>query len=258
MSDALLLEKRGHVAVLTMNNLPANTWTAASLQSLIDIVESLNQDKDIWSLVLTSASEKFFSAGADLKLFAQGDRVVAQDMAVLFGRAFETLSQFRGVSIAAINGYAMGGGLEVALACDLRVAEEQAIMALPEAKVGLLPCAGGTQNLTLLVGEGWAKRMILCGEQLSAAKACEIGLVEEVVPKGSAFDKAMSLAEQVGQQSPSSVTACKTLIQNNRHAHFNQGYILERELFVQLFKTEDQREGVNAFLEKRKPEWKNR
>lgn len=257
MSDALLLEKRGHVAILTMNNLPANTWTAESLQALIDTVEALNQDMDIWSLVITSASEKFFSAGADLKLFAAGNREVAHDMAVLFGRAFETLSRFRGVSIAAINGYAMGGGLEVALACDLRIAEEQAKMALPEAKVGLLPCAGGTQNLTLLVGEGWAKRMILCGEQVDAPKALSIGLIEEIVPKGEALNKALQWAQQVGEQSPSSVTACKKLIQHNRYAPIAHGYIIERELFVDLFKTQDQREGVNAFLEKRKPQWKN-
>ncbi|MFN3881170.1 MAG: enoyl-CoA hydratase [Nitrincola lacisaponensis] len=258
MTDSLLLEKRGHIAILTMNNLPANTWTAESLQALIDIVEALNADPDIWSLVLTSASDKFFSAGADLKLFADGNREMAHAMAVLFGRAFEILSQFRGVSIAAINGWAMGGGLEVALACDLRVAEEQAKMALPEAKVGLLPCAGGTQNLTLLVGEGWAKRMILCGEQVDAQKAEKIGLIEEVVPRGEAFNRALALAEQACQQSPSSLKACKKLIQNNRHMPFAQGYILEREWFVDLFNTDDQREGVNAFLEKRKPEWKNR
>ncbi|WP_151705440.1 enoyl-CoA hydratase [Nitrincola alkalilacustris] len=258
MSDAIRVEKRGHVALLTMNNPPANTWTADSLQALVSIIEELNADRDIWSLVLTGQGEKFFSAGADLKLFADGDRSVARDMARLFGQAFETLSRFRGVSIAAINGYAMGGGLEVALACDLRIAEEQAVMALPEAKVGLLPCAGGTQNLTLLVGEGWAKRMILCGEQVKADKALAIGLVEEVVERGQALEQALALAEQVGSQSPSAVSACKTLIQSGRTRTLDQGYILERELFVDLFHTEDQREGVNAFLEKRKPEWKNR
>ncbi|WP_409525913.1 enoyl-CoA hydratase [Nitrincola sp. MINF-07-Sa-05] len=258
MSDAIRVEKRGHVALLTMNNPPANTWTADSLQALVSIIEELNADRDIWSLVLTGQGEKFFSAGADLKLFADGDRSVARDMARLFGQAFETLSRFRGVSIAAINGYAMGGGLEVALACDLRIAEEQAVMALPEAKVGLLPCAGGTQNLTLLVGEGWAKRMILCGEQVKADKALAIGLVEEVVERGQSLEQALALAEQVGSQSPSAVSACKTLIQSGRTRTLDQGYILERELFVDLFHTEDQREGVNAFLEKRKPQWKNR
>lgn len=256
-TDLLLLEKKGHAAVLTMNNLPANTWTAESLKALKVMVEELNQDKSIWSLVITGAGDKFFSAGADLKLFADGNKEVARDMARLFGLAFEALSQFRGVSIAAINGYSMGGGLEVALACDLRIAEAQSVMALPEAKVGLLPCAGGTQNLSWLVGEGWAKRMILCGEQVKAEKAFEIGLVEEVVEKGGSLEKAIALAEQVGQQSPSSVAACKTLIQNARTAPLQQGLILERELFVDLFDTQDQAEGVNAFLEKRAPEWRN-
>lgn len=257
MSNALLLEKRGHVAIVTMNNPPANTWTFESLSLLKAMVEELNADKSIWSLVITGSGDKFFSAGADLNLFADGNREVARDMARVFGLAFETLSQFRGVSIAAINGYAMGGGLEVALACDLRIAEEQSVMALPETKVGLLPCAGGTQNLVLLVGEGWAKRLMLCGDRVKAPQALTLGLVEEVVPQGGALEKAIALAEQVGQQSPTAVSACKTLIQNHRSGPVQQGYILERELFVDLFETEDQKEGVQAFLEKRSPQWKN-
>ncbi|NRF23428.1 enoyl-CoA hydratase [Vibrio coralliilyticus] len=248
---------RNHVAVVTMNNPPANTWTAQSLAQLKQLVLDLNENKDVYALVITGQGEKFFSAGADLKLFADGDKSVAVDMSRLFGEAFETLSAFRGVSIAAINGYAMGGGLEVALACDIRIAEEQAVMALPEAKVGLLPCAGGTQNLTALVGEGWSKRVILCGEQIDAAKALNIKLVEEVVSKGSALDAAISLAEMVANQSPSSVTACKSLIQNTRTSPLAHGLMKERELFIQLFDTQDQTEGVNAFLEKRQPEWKN-
>ncbi|NOH51845.1 enoyl-CoA hydratase [Vibrio coralliilyticus] len=248
---------RNHVAVVTMNNPPANTWTAQSLAQLKQLVLDLNENKDVYALVITGQGEKFFSAGADLKLFADGDKSVAVDMSRLFGEAFETLSAFRGVSIAAINGYAMGGGLEVALACDIRIAEEQAVMALPEAKVGLLPCAGGTQNLTALVGEGWAKRVILCGEQLDAAKALSIKLVEEVVSKGNALDVAISLAEMVANQSPSSVTACKSLIQNTRTSPLTHGLMKERELFIQLFDTQDQTEGVNAFLEKRQPQWKN-
>ena len=151
----------------------------------------------------------------------------------------------------------MGGGLEVALACDIRIAEEQAQMALPEAKVGLLPCAGGTQNLTMLVGEGWAKKMILCGERVKAPKALEIGLVEEMVETGKSAERALELAQQVAEQSPTAVAACKQLIQSNRTQHWDQGYILERELFVDLFHSEDQKEGVNAFLQKRAPQWKN-
>ena len=147
--------------------------------------------------------------------------------------------------------------MEVALACDIRVAEEQSQLALPEAKVGLLPCAGGTQNLTMLVGEGWAKRMILLGERVNAPKAKEIGLIEELVATGESFNRAMELAELADQQSPMSIASCKLLIQNNRKQHWDAGYRLERELFVDLFHSEDQKEGVNAFLEKRKPNWKN-
>ncbi|OXS13886.1 enoyl-CoA hydratase [Zobellella denitrificans] len=258
MTTAIRFEQQGHTAILTMDNPPANTWTAASLSALAERVAQLNADREIWSLVLTGAGDRFFSAGADLKLFADGDRAVAREMARRFGEAFEALSRFRGLSIAAIDGYAMGGGLEAALACDLRVAGRQAVMALPEAKVGLLPCAGGTQNLTWLVGEGWAKRLILCGERLDAERALAIGLVEEVVPQGQALDRALALARQAEQQSPSSLAACKRLIQSARSRPLEQGYIREREEFVDLFDTEDQREGVNAFLEKRPPQWRNR
>ncbi len=257
MSAQVKVEKRDHVAILTMSNPPANTWTQASLESLTEIVKGLNDDKDIYALVITGEGEKFFSAGADLNVFASGDKGVAATMSQVFGEAFETLSNFRGVSIAAINGFAMGGGLEVALACDIRIAESQAQMALPEAKVGLLPCAGGTQNLAWLVGEGWAKRMILCGERLKADKALAIGLVEEVVEQGQALEAAIALAEKVGEQSPVAVSACKSLIQHGRSDTMTSALPLERELFVKLFDTKDQTEGVNAFLEKRAPNWVN-
>ena len=217
----------------------------------------LNSERDIYALVLTGAGDRFFSAGADLKLFADGDPATAERMGRLFGEAFEALADFRGVSIAAINGFAMGGGLEVALACDIRIAEQQAKMALPEARVGLLPCAGGTQRLARLVGEGWAKRMILCNERVDAATAERIGLVEEVVDTGTALERALALAAQAAQQSPSAVARCKRLIHSARDKAIADGLVGERELFVELFSTEDQREGVNAFLEKREPEWKN-
>jgi enoyl-CoA hydratase/carnithine racemase len=251
------LTTQGHVAILTMSNPPANTWTKDTLIDLKNKVNALNNDKNIYALVLTGEGEKFFSAGADLNVFASGDKGIAADMSRVFGEAFEALTNFRGVSVAAINGYAMGGGLEVALACDIRIAEQQAQMALPEAKVGLLPCAGGTQNLAWLVGEGWAKRMILCGERLKADKALQIGLVEDVVGQGESFDAALTLANLVSEQSPSSVSACKTLIQKGRHQPMASVLPLERELFVGLFDTDDQKEGVNAFLEKRKAKWVN-
>ncbi|WCE04831.1 enoyl-CoA hydratase [Pseudoxanthomonas sp. JBR18] len=253
----LKAEADGHVAIVTLSNPPANTWTVHSLAALRDLVAALNADREIYALVVTGEGEKFFSAGADLKQFANGDKAHAREAARRFGEAFEALAAFRGVSIAAINGYAMGGGLECALACDLRIAEDHAQLALPEAAVGLLPCAGGTQALPRLVGEGWAKRMILLGERVDAATALRIGLVEDVVPKGEGLARALAWAHRAGKQSPTSVAACKTLVQATRSGSFAAALVAEREAFVDLFDTADQVEGVSAFLEKRAPQWSN-
>ncbi len=255
--EGIRLELQGHAAIATLDNPPAHTWTRQSLAALTQLVRDLNAHDEVYSLVITGQGEKFFSAGADLKLFAEGDKAVAREMARRFGEAFEALAGFRGVSIAAINGYAMGGGLECALACDLRVAEEHSVMALPEAAVGLLPCAGGTQWLPWLVGEGWAKRMILCGERVDAATALRIGLVEEVTPRGSALARALELARGVARQSPGSVAACKRLIHRARTQSPVATLVAEREAFVDLFDTQDQREGVTAFLVKRAPVWRH-
>lgn len=256
-SEKLEVRVEGNTAVVTINNPPANTWDEESLAALEALVADCNAARDVYALVITGAGEKFFSAGADLNLFASGDKQVAGQMAELFGRAFEALAGFRGVSIAAINGFAMGGGLECALACDIRIAETQSKLALPEATVGLLPCGGGTQNLAWLVGEGWAKRMILCGERIDAATAEKIGLVEEVVGTGEALERALALAADVGRQSPPAVAACKALIQEARTGNIGAAYAVERAAFVDLFDTRDQAEGVNAFLEKRDPQWVN-
>lgn len=253
----LKFEKRGHIAEVTLNNPPAHTWTQESLAALTQLVHDLNDDREIYSLVITGSGSKFFSAGADLKLFAHGDKAVARTMARRFGEAFEALANFRGLSIAAINGFAMGGGLECALACDLRIAEEHAQMALPEATVGLLPCAGGSQWLSWQVGEAWAKRLILCGERIDAATALRIGLVQEMVPTGQSLERAFALATSVERQSPSSVAACKKLIHSARTQSPWATLVAEREAFVDLFDTHDQREGVQAFLAKRSPQWRN-
>lgn len=256
-SEKLKVREEGHTVVVSIANPPANTWDEENLHALEMLVADCNVDKDVYALVITGEGEKFFSAGADLNLFASGDRGVAARMAGAFGRAFEALSSFRGVSIAAINGFAMGGGLECALACDIRIAERQAKLALPEATVGLLPCGGGTQNLAWTVGEGWAKRMILCGERIDAATAERISLVEEVVETGAALDRALELATAVAGQSPPAVASCKKLIQQARRGSIETAYAVEREAFVDLFDTRDQAEGVNAFLEKRRPAWVN-
>lgn len=257
LTHKLTVEKIGHTALITINHPPANTWDRDSLIGLKLLMGHLNRDDDIYALVITGQGDRFFSAGADLKLFADGDKARARDMARLFGEAFEALRDFRGVSIAAINGYAMGGGLECALACDIRIAERQAQLALPEASVGLLPCAGGTQALPWLVGEGWAKRMILCGERIDAQTALRIGLIEELVDEGEARNRALLLAARVERQSPVAVRTIKPLIQGARERAPNSWLSAERERFVDLFDAADTREGVNAFLEKREPRWRN-
>ncbi|MBB6519756.1 enoyl-CoA hydratase [Pseudoteredinibacter isoporae] len=259
MSETGLLkyETRGHTCIITMNNPPANTWTPESLRELKAKVEELNADKDNYALIIASESEKFFSAGADLNRFNHDDKGQAFEFIGAFGEAFEALAHYQGVSIAAITGFAMGGGLETALACDIRVCEEQAQLALPEAAVGLLPGGLGTQHLPWLVGEAWAKRMILLGERVKAPKAEQIGLVQEVVPTGSVLEKAIELADKVAGQSPTSVRVCKELIMAARNQTMNSARALERETFVKLWDTQDQKEGVAAFIEKRKPDWKN-
>lgn len=247
-----------HVAILTLNNPPANTFTQEALEELQRVVVELNGNLDVYAAVITGQGEKFFCAGAELKTFADGDKARARLMAQRFGDAFEALQEARPVFIAAINGFAMGGGLECALACDLRIAEEHAQMALPEASVGLLPTGCGTQTLPWLVGEGWAKRMILTNERVDAATALRIGLVEEVVGRGQSLAAAIKLAQRVATLSPRAVSFSKGLIHQSRKGTPRHAALaLERERFVDLFDGEDQREGVSAFLQKRKPVWKN-
>jgi enoyl-CoA hydratase/carnithine racemase len=248
----------GHIALITLNNPAANTFTAAGLRELEDLVGDLNRNLDVYAAVVTGQGEKFFSAGADLKTFADGDKVQARLMAQRFGAAFEALQEARPVIIAAINGYAMGGGLECALSCDLRIAEEHAQMALPEPSVGLLPAGCGTQTLPWLVGEGWAKRMILTNERINAETSLRIGLVEQVVPRGQSRQAALEVAQRVSTLSPRAVTFSKNLIHQARQGTPRGAALaLERERFMDLFDGEDQQEGVKAFLEKRKPVWKN-
>jgi enoyl-CoA hydratase/carnithine racemase len=246
----------GAVAVITLTRPPANAFTPDGLRQLQQVVRTFDAQPQVRAIVVTGSGPKFFSAGADLNTFASGDRDIAREAASALGAAFEALQNARPVVIAAINGYAMGGGLECALACDIRIAEEHAVLALPETAVGLLPCGCGTQTLPWLVGEGWAKRIVLTGERVDAATAQRIGLVEEVVAAGGAREAALAMAERVASLSPQAVTFSKTLIHQARNGVPRSAALaVERERFVDLFDSPDQREGVNAFLEKRAPRW---
>jgi enoyl-CoA hydratase/carnithine racemase len=246
----------GGIVTITLNRPPANAWSREGLRQLRSTVLSLNDDKRVRAIIVTGQGPKFFSAGADLNAMADGDKAVARDVAQCFGEAFATLQEARAVVIAAINGYAMGGGLECALSCDIRIAERHAQMALPEASVGLLPAGCGTQTLPWLVGEGWAKRMILTNERVDADTALRIGLVEEVVDTGASLAKAREMAARVAGLSPEGVAYSKQLVHAARQGVPRHAALaLEREKFVDLFDSPNQREGVNAFLEKRQPRW---
>ena len=247
------VERDERTTLITINR--PEVYNALHSPAHIEFDQVFNEfasDPDQWVAIITGAGNKAFSAGNDLKYQAAG------------GRRDRPPSGFAGLTerfnlnkpvIAAVNGFAMGGGLECALACDIRIAEKQAKLALPEPKVGLLPCGGGTQQLPRLVGEGWAKRMILAGEQVDAELGLKIGLVEEVVETGESYTKGIELAEQVCNQSPLSISACKALIHSARSQQ--NSYESEKKPFVELFDTQDQKEGVSAFLEKRPPKWRN-
>ncbi|SIT34934.1 Enoyl-CoA hydratase/carnithine racemase [Paraburkholderia piptadeniae] len=246
----------GAVWILTLNRPPANALNLQVLSQLREIIEEADRDRSIRSIVITGHGPKFFCAGADLNAFASADMANAWQAAKAFSDTFSALQHARPVVVAAINGYAMGGGLECALSCDIRVAEDHAQLALPEASVGLLPSGMGTQTLPWLVGEGWAKRLILTGERISAETAARIGLIEEKVPTGKSVECALELAHKVRGQSPDAVHACKQLISLARNGVSRPAALtVERDRFVQLFTHENQWEGVNAFLEKRRPVW---
>jgi len=246
----------GAIALVTLSRPPANAFSADGLAALERTVAQLDAAPRMRALVVTGAGPKFFSGGADLDTFASGDRAVAREMAARFGAAFAKLRAARCVTIAAINGYAMGGGLECELACDMRIAERHAQMALPEPSIGLLPCGLGTQTLPALVGEGWAKRIVLAGERVNAETALRIGLVEDVVETGGALEAALALARRVAGLAPHAVESSKRLIGLARNGvPFDAAVAIERERFVDLFETGEPREGVAAFFGKRRPDW---
>ncbi len=251
----LRLQLHDDVACVTLANPPANTWDSEHLSELVLILEHLADQAEVRCLVLTGDGPRFFSAGADLHQFDHGDRARAKESMAQFAEAYDQLATFPMLTIAAINGYALGGGLEAALACDLRIAERHATFGLPEARVGLLPGGGGTQRLPRLVGANWATRMILLGERLDASTALAIGLVDRVVDDGRALTTAREWAAEARLASPGASAACKRLIGQSAHGNLRDGLADEREAFADLFGTIDQQEGVRAFFEKRSARW---
>lgn len=255
MNKQIVIEHLGQSAIVTIDNPPANIWGLSTLQQLAAAMEALDQEQSVRSVVITGAGDRFFSAGADLQQFAKGDSQLAGRVADAFALAFNSIRRFRGVTVAAVNGYALGGGLECALACDYIVAERGARLGLPETAVGLIPCAGGTKALADRVGVPWAKRIILGGEMVSAEQALRIGLVEEVTDAGLAKIMAVSLAGKVAQQGRSAVLAARQLIEGSQQTTLERQLLQEKAAFLELLGGEEQMEGVAAFLAKRKPAW---
>ncbi|MBW1773124.1 MAG: enoyl-CoA hydratase/isomerase family protein [Deltaproteobacteria bacterium] len=209
--------------------------------------------QEVGVVIVTGGGEKAFIAGADIKMISEKRPEEAGEMSAYTQRILLKIERFDRVVIAAVNGLALGGGCEVAMACDIRVMDESAIIGLPEVSLGLLPGAGGTQRLARLVGMGKAKELILTGDPINADEAKSIGLAERVAPKGEAVMEARKLAKRVLLRGPVAVRNAKKAINEGIDMPFGDGLKRETALFSALFETQDMQEGVSAFLEKRKP-----
>ncbi len=221
------------------------------------VLDRLAGDQDVRVVVFTGAGERAFIAGADIAEFAE--RTVLQQRAAMEGRrVYDAVADFPKPTIASINGYALGGGCELALACDLRIAARSARLGQPEVNLALLPGGGGTQRLPRLVGHGRALRLILTGEIITADEAERIGLVEEVVDDDGLADRTRELAVAIARHSPVALKLIKEAVRAAAELPMRDGLALERELFLTAFGSDDRAEGVSAFLEKRAADFKGR
>lgn len=252
--ENILISQENKVALITINRPQSlNALNKQTISELSQAFEELNANKDVRVIILTGSGEKSFVAGADIKEFADFGAEKAEELArngqnSLFNK-IENLSK---PVIAAVNGFALGGGLELAMACHIRYASENAKLGLPEVTLGLIPGYGGTQRLPKLVGKGLANEMILSAKMISAQKAKEIGLVNEVFSLEELLPKAKELAEQIAKNSPLGI---EKAIKAVNLSDTGQGFENEIKSFGELFDLEDKKEGVAAFLEKRKPQF---
>lgn len=257
MSDVLLVEKlEGRVALVTFNR--PDKMNALNLEvrrALFAALAELREDDDVRVVVLTGAGEKAFIAGADIGEF-EGMAPVDQYRAMQRGNIFSAMEEFPKPIIAMINGYCLGGGCELSMACDIRVASSRAKLGQPEINLGIIPGGGGTQRLPRLVGEGHAMRLIMTGEMISASEAERIGLVEKVFEPEDLREATLEMARTIASRSPIALQAAKETILAARRMPMDEGLKFERAWFGLLFSTEDMSEGVAAFLSKRPAEFK--
>lgn len=252
----ILTETRGRVGVVTLNRPEAmNALNNTLMRELMDALESFDQDDEIRAIVVTG-NQKAFAAGADIKEMA--DKTVHEmfdvDPIAQFGR----IRAIRKPVIAAVSGWALGGGCEIALSCDMVIASETAKFGQPEITIGVIPGAGGTQRLTRAVGKALAMEMILNNRTLTAQEALQFGLINRIVPAESYLEDAMQFAEEVASRAPVAVRSGKKMINQAYERFLDDALLEEKKEFYNLFATEDQKEGMRAFAEKRKPQWQGK
>lgn len=257
MSDTPLLnvEIREQVAVVTLNNPPLNLLTPDLLAQLGNTVEKLSADPQIRAMVITGAGERAFCAGADVTTF----HVLPKGTNGIYGRMImDTIENSRLPIIAAIDGYALGGGLELALACDIRIASEEAKIGLTEANIGLIAGYGGVSRLPWLIGEGNAKLMIYSADKFSGTEAKDLGVVQYVVPRTELMAKAMALAEKFASKAPLSISVSKEIFHAARQSALGASFRQESLCGATIRNSSDASEGIRALREKRKPNFKNK
>jgi enoyl-CoA hydratase/carnithine racemase len=256
---AVIVERQDHVATVTLNRPDVlNAQNNAMREGLMAAFAALKTDEDVHAIVVTGAGERAFSAGADIKEFLEPPvptRFREQRRRLDYRAEMDRCPQ---PIVAAIRGFALGGGLELALACDIRIAAEDAQLGLTEINLGIIPGGGGTQRLPRLVGRGKALEMILTGARLSAAEALRVGLVERVVPVAELSSAALGLARTIAEKAPIALRYAKEAVVSGLQLPLADGLRLENDLATLLRTTEDRVEGARAFVEKRKPRWSGR
>ena len=254
----VLQERRGAVSILTINRPDKrNALNGALRCSLLGALDGAARDSGVRAVVLTGAGDKAFVAGADIAEF-EGRSPVDQFRVMKQPTVFDALERLGKPVIAAINGFCLGGGMEIALACDIRIASTAARFGQPEVNLGIIPGGGGTQRLPRVVGLGAASRLILTGELVDAAEALRLRLVEEVVAPEALMPRALAIAESIAAKSPVAVSAAREATRAALSLPLDEGLKLETALFQLCFASEDKVEGVKAFLEKRTPNFPGR
>ena len=252
----ILITKEGPIGIAQLNRPKVlNALNSETMIELVNAFEEFDKDQSVNVIILTGGPN-VFAAGADLKEMAQ-----ATPVDLVLGRRFELWDRIRKISkpiIAAVSGYCLGGGNELAMNCDIIIASETATFGQPEVNVGIMPGAGGTQRLTRAVGKYRSMEMILTGKSISAEEALRIGLVNKIVPAESLMDEAKKIASEIASKPPISVRAAKEAIVRAQDTTLEVGLEFERRAFYLLFATEDGKEGMKAFLEKRKPVFKGK